>query len=230
MLQAGTGFPVLLLPGFMDHIDNYINNIEAVASYGYKVYAFDFFEHPKSNQEILNEKGLEPSLLLDQVVSFISQYSLQKVNIVGLGIGAWIALKLAILHEDLVNKLVLSSVTGVKWNPELAVLDSSWSSGTLNWMLSNSPESHPFSKLINNNENLTFPPRSILTEEDLGFIKAKALVVGSNQNEVIPVELAEHMATLIPNTQYYCFTDSGFRASLDEQEKFNRIVGQFFMQ
>ena len=166
-------------------------------------------------------------MLLDQVVSFISQYSLQKVNIVGLGIGAWIALKLAILHEDLVNKLVLSSVTGVKWNPELAVLDSSWSSGTLNWML---PESHPFSKLINNNENLTFPPRSILTEEDLGFIKAKALVVGSNQNEVIPVELAEHMATLIPNTQYYCFTESGFRASLDEQEKFNRIVGQFFMQ
>lgn len=214
----------------MDCADTYIKNIEAIANYGYKVYAFDFYEHATSNQMLVSKDGVKPSLLLDQILSFISHQSLQEVHIIGQGLGAWLALKVSGLHENMVNKLVLSSTAGIKWNPLLASLDISWTNQTLRWMFSSRSQKHPSLKLLNSDGGMLFPDELMLSEEELGLIKAKVLVVGSNHNEITPVDLAEYLVTLIPSAQYYCFTDSGFRPYLDEHQEFNSIVGKFLSE
>lgn len=77
----------------------------------YRVFAIDILGEPgKSDDNRLSLAGDEHS---QWILDIYDSLNIKKANIVGISLGAWIALKFAISYDKMVNKLVLISPSGI---------------------------------------------------------------------------------------------------------------------
>ena len=61
----------------------------------------------------------------------------------------------------------------------------------------------------------------------ISTIPVPCLVIGSDQDMIVPEAHMRRMAGLIPQAAYYCFHDVGHLPHLEQPKKFNEIVKQF---
>lgn len=106
---AGNGSPVLLLHGWGSNISSFRPLIEFLQQ-RYKVIALDF---PGFGQSDLPKITWDINSYTTFLTEFLNQTSLKKTNIIAHSFGGRIAIKLAVEHPEMINKLILVNSAGI---------------------------------------------------------------------------------------------------------------------
>ena len=109
ILEAGNGFPLVLLHGMGGHLENFVHNIPEYANH-FRVVAMDFLWHGRSQTQDFDEQLLPP--LVDQVRDVLDELKLDRVNLEGQSLGGWVAALFTLKYPERVEKLVLTTATG----------------------------------------------------------------------------------------------------------------------
>jgi 2-hydroxy-6-oxonona-2,4-dienedioate hydrolase len=109
ILEAGDGFPLVLLHGMGGHLENFVRNIPEYAKH-FRVVAMDFLWHGRSQTAGFDEQVLPP--LVDQVRDVLDALKLPRVHLEGQSLGGWVAALFALKYPERVEKLVLTTATG----------------------------------------------------------------------------------------------------------------------
>lgn len=109
-VTAGQGQPLLLIHGATMGWGQWYPNIAELAKF-FSVYALDLPGSGRSSEVDFQKADLEV-VFVEIVGEFVKRMGWQKVHIIGHSIGGWVALKLAMEHPDVIDKIVLVSPLG----------------------------------------------------------------------------------------------------------------------
>ena len=235
--SMGSGEPLLLLHGntassamFADVAQYYANHFE--------VYLIDFLGHGLSDRV----ERFATDLWYDeakQVVAFLEQTKLSKVNIVGSSGGALVALNVALERPDLVYAIIADSFEGeepleafvknVIQERELSKQDPA----TVAFYKANQGED--WETVVDNDTRAVYEHyRSIgkFFHEPLESLQVPVLLTGSKQDEFITDEFFERtfskLLAKIPNGTMHLFEQGGHPAMLSNGEAFAKVSREFF--
>src|SRR3989344_4455277 len=105
-LVAGNGHPVLLIHGGNIGWGQWYPNIPELSKH-FKVYAIDLPGAGRSS--LVNYRTLRADKdFFDVVKVFIDTEIFTKTHVIGSSIGGWVALKLAVQHNEKVDKIVVT--------------------------------------------------------------------------------------------------------------------------
>ena len=113
----GTGQPVIVLHGGFGNTELYMPNVTALVK-DYKVITVDMQGHGRTADI---DRPLVPDSMANDIAALIKQLNLGKTNIVGYSLGGMVALRLAIQHPELLQKVVVISSPFKRkgWFPDL---------------------------------------------------------------------------------------------------------------
>jgi pimeloyl-ACP methyl ester carboxylesterase len=108
--EAGDGAPLLLIHGLGARGEDWSKMIPAMAAHGFHVYAPDLPGYGRSSQP----KDADYSITMEEnaVVAFAQSIHLPHAFVGGWSMGGWIAMKLALDHPKIVDRLVIYDSAG----------------------------------------------------------------------------------------------------------------------
>jgi len=101
----GTGFPLLILHGFLGSGDNWIT-LGRKFSEHFEVHLIDLRNHGRSFHD--DEMDLE--VMCEDVLNYCKHYKLDNINIIGHSMGGKVAMHLAVNQAQLVRKLIVVDI------------------------------------------------------------------------------------------------------------------------
>jgi pimeloyl-ACP methyl ester carboxylesterase len=119
----GQGKPLVLLHGGFGTLDMFAPNIELLAA-GRQVIGVDLQSHGRSPAA---DRPMRLETMANDIAALIGELGLERAAIMGFSLGGGVALRTAIQHPDLVDRLVLVSTVFKRrgWYPEMtAAMDS----------------------------------------------------------------------------------------------------------
>jgi pimeloyl-ACP methyl ester carboxylesterase len=108
----GGGIPLVLVHGLADRDESWAPMLERLRRSGFHVYAPDLLGYGRSPKP--SDSDYSISTQTQFVADFIQAIGLQKPNVGGWSMGGWIALKLALDHPDMVNRVVIYDSAGIR--------------------------------------------------------------------------------------------------------------------
>jgi 2-hydroxy-6-oxonona-2,4-dienedioate hydrolase len=108
-VQAGDGFPLVLLHGMGGHLETYVHNLPVYAEH-FRTVAMDFLWHGCSQTGDFDPEVLPA--LVDQVRDVIDTLQFPRVHLEGQSLGGWVAARFALKYPERVEKLILTTATG----------------------------------------------------------------------------------------------------------------------
>jgi pimeloyl-ACP methyl ester carboxylesterase len=113
----GEGDPLILLHGGFGSVEMFGPNVAALAA-GRRVIGVDLQGHGRSPAA---DRPMRFETMADDVAALIRHLGLDRADVMGFSLGGGVALRLAIQHPDLVDRLVLVStpVRRSGWYPEM---------------------------------------------------------------------------------------------------------------
>jgi len=103
--KFGQGFPLIILHGFLGSLDNWQSIAKKLAS-NFEVYIIDQRNHGKSP----HSNDFSYQLLAEDLFQFFKNNHISKANIIGHSMGGKTAMQLALLHPEMVEKLVVVDI------------------------------------------------------------------------------------------------------------------------
>ena len=113
----GTGSPLVLLHGGFGSVEMFGPNVELLAA-GHRVIGVDLQSHGRSPAA---DRPMHFERMADDVADLIKDLGLARTAVMGFSLGGAVALRTAIQHPDLVERLVLVSAVFKRggWHPEM---------------------------------------------------------------------------------------------------------------
>jgi pimeloyl-ACP methyl ester carboxylesterase len=113
----GQGEPLILLHGGFGSVEMFGPNVEALAA-GRQVIGADLQSHGRTPAV---DRPMRFETMADDIAALIRHLGLGKANVMGFSLGGGVALRLAIQHPDIVERLVLVSAPFKSdgWYPEM---------------------------------------------------------------------------------------------------------------
>jgi pimeloyl-ACP methyl ester carboxylesterase len=113
----GSGKPLVLIHGGVGAIEMFGPNLAALA-HTHKVIAVDLQAHGRTADI---DRPLKCDLMADDVAALLQYLKIDKADVMGYSLGGEVALRTAIQHPDIVNKLIVVSATFKRdgWYPEI---------------------------------------------------------------------------------------------------------------
>ena len=113
----GEGDPLILLHGGFGSVEMFGPNVEALAA-GRQVIGVDLQSHGRSP---LADRPMRFETLADDIAALIRHLGFEKADVMGFSFGGGVALRTAIQHPDVVDRLVLVSTPFKRsgWYPEM---------------------------------------------------------------------------------------------------------------
>lgn len=252
-LEGGSGPDVVLIHGSGPGVTSYANwrlVIPALAE-DFHVIApdmvgFGFSERPE---------GVDYSLdtWAAQTVGVMDALGIERAHLVGNSFGGSIALRIATLHPDRVNRLVLMGSMGVSF-PITEGLDAVWGyDGTyedmrrvvdyfaysrelvsdelarVRYEASNQPGfQESFSSMFPAPRQRWVEAMST-PEEEIKALPHRTLIVHGREDKVIPVSNSYRLEELIDNADLSVFSHCGHWSMIERTADFNRQVRDFFL-
>jgi pimeloyl-ACP methyl ester carboxylesterase len=108
----GGGIPLVLVHGLADRDESWAPMLERLRRSGFHVYAPDLLGYGRSPKPSDSDYSISTQTQL--VADFIQAIGLQKPNVGGWSMGGWIALKLALDHPDMVDRVVIYDSAGIR--------------------------------------------------------------------------------------------------------------------
>ena len=115
--EFGQGKPVILLHGGFGSLEMFGPNIDLLAK-GHHVIGVDLQSHGRSPAA---DRPMRFESMADDIAAFIKERGLQKAAVLGFSLGGGVALRTAIQHPEVVERLVLLSTVFKNhgWYPEM---------------------------------------------------------------------------------------------------------------
>jgi pimeloyl-ACP methyl ester carboxylesterase len=115
--DIGTGSPLVLLHGGFGSVEMYGPNVELLAA-GRRVIGVDLQSHGRSP---VADRPMHFETMADDIAALIGELKLERAAIMGFSLGGAVALRMAIQHPELVERLVLVSTVFKRsgWHPEM---------------------------------------------------------------------------------------------------------------
>ncbi len=255
-LHAGNpGNPVLfMLHGITGHAEAYVRNLASHAEH-FNVYAIDFIGHGYSSKP---NHPLEIKHYIEQVLAIMDHLQVKKAYFSGESLGGWTTARLAQLHPERVEKILLNTMGGTMANPQVmerlytlsteAAKDPSWErvKARLEWLMADptmvtpdlirtrqrifeQPDWQQACEMNMALQNMEIRKRNMLTDDDLRAITVPALVLWTSKDPSGPVDEGERIASLIPNAQFAVMDNCGHWPQYEDPATFNQLQLDFFL-
>ncbi|HVS05310.1 MAG TPA: alpha/beta hydrolase [Candidatus Dormibacteraeota bacterium] len=113
----GTGSPLVLLHGGFGSVEMFGPNVELLAG-GHRVIGVDLQSHGRSPAV---DRPMRFETMADDIAALIAELKLERAAIMGFSLGGAVALRTAIQHPELVERLALVSTVFKRsgWYPEM---------------------------------------------------------------------------------------------------------------
>jgi pimeloyl-ACP methyl ester carboxylesterase len=108
----GAGQPLLILHGFLGMSDNW-KTLAAQFAADFQVHILDLRNHGRS----LHSKEFSYEIMVQDVFEYCQAHNLENINIIGHSMGGKVAMLLATMHPELVDKLIVADI-GPKFYPQ----------------------------------------------------------------------------------------------------------------
>lgn len=255
-LHAGNpGNPVLfMLHGITGHAEAYVRNLASHAEH-FNVYAIDFIGHGYSSKP---NHPLEIKHYIEQVLAIMDRLQVEKAYFSGESLGGWTTARLAQLHPERVEKILLNTMGGTMANPQVmerlytlsteAAKNPSWErvKARLEWLMADptmvtpdlirtrqrifeQPDWQQACEMNMALQNMEIRKRNMLTDDDLRAITVPALVLWTSKDPSGPVDEGERIASLIPNAQFAVMDNCGHWPQYEDPATFNQLQLDFFL-
>jgi pimeloyl-ACP methyl ester carboxylesterase len=115
--EFGTSSPLILLHGGFGSVEMFGPNVELLAA-GHRVIGVDLQSHGRSPAA---DRPMRFETMADDVAALVQGLNLERVAVMGFSLGGGVALRMAIQHPELVERLVLVSTPFKRhgWHPEM---------------------------------------------------------------------------------------------------------------
>lgn len=198
---TGTGQPLILLHGGFGNTELFMPAREALSK-NYKVIAVDLQGHGRTADI---ERPIVPDSLANDIAALINELKLGKTNIVGYSLGGMVALRLAIQHPELLQKVVLVSTPFKRkgWFPDLLAQQDQMGPASAEAM-KQSPLYQSYSKMAPKPDDWTkfvtkmgaFIQRDYDWSKEVAGIKLPVLLVSADADGVMPGHMVEFFKLL----------------------------------
>lgn len=253
-VQAGPedGPPLLMVHGTGGSWECFCANL-AVFSKQFNCYAFDTVGSGFSGKP---DVDYEIPVYVDHVRDFMNAVGVNKASIIGVSLGAWVAVRFALTHPERTQSLILVSAAGLLTDAQTssdikgarykAVDDPSWEN-----------VSSVFKGLILEEQNriddfvsvrqavyrqdgmrramehilcLQEPDvraRNMIAENEWRSVQAPALVIGAVDHKDIFLETAQQVSKLMPKAEYLEIHRTSHWSQFEAPQEFNRAGLEF---
>jgi len=115
--DLGTGSPLVLLHGGFGSVEMFGPNVDLLAA-GRRVIGVDLQSHGRSP---VADRPMRFETMAEDIAALIKELKLERASIMGFSLGGAVALRTAIQHPELVERLVLVSTVFKRsgWHPEM---------------------------------------------------------------------------------------------------------------
>jgi pimeloyl-ACP methyl ester carboxylesterase len=115
--EFGKGSPLVLLHGGFGSVEMFGPNVELLAA-GRRVIGVDLQSHGRSPAA---DRPMRFESMADDVAALVKELDLERIAVMGFSLGGGVALRMAIQHPDLVERLVLVSTVFKRrgWHPQM---------------------------------------------------------------------------------------------------------------
>jgi pimeloyl-ACP methyl ester carboxylesterase len=212
----GGGAPLVLIHGLADRSESWAPMLERLKKKGFHVYAPDLLGYGRSPRPTRSDYslGVQEQFIAD----FIQSLGLQRTDIAGWSMGGGIALKLALDHPEMVDRVVVYDNVGIKFTPAYAPLElfhPEDGPGVQTLFTLMEPTRPPLPKFIRRDilrhmaDNQWVVDRnvqSMLTQKDavddrLSGLKEPLLIVWGATDQLIPLAVGEKMHAMVPGSE-----------------------------
>ncbi len=210
---AGAGTPLVLVHGLGARGEDWGAMIPALAAQGFHVYAPDLLGYGRSPRPNVSYSiSMQEAL----VVEFMRTMHLTRADVGGWSMGGWIAMKLALDHPEMVDRLMVYDSAGIyfpaSFGPELFTPTDLAGVRKLMGMLTPKPPNLPgfaakdvLRRLRNNAWVLNRSTKAMLSGRDLldfrlHDIHQPMLIVWGAQDELIPLATGEAIHGSVPQS------------------------------
>ena len=223
------GPPVVLLHGLGGRAQNWRNFAPYLAKAGFRVYMPDLLGFGRSDQpeDFSYSVGDEASVIL----AFIRALGLSSIDLGGWSMGGWVAQLVAAQAPDLVRHLMIFDSAGLhvypKWKAEIFTPTTPEQLESLNAIMNPKPSTipgfiargiiryyEPYNWVIRRALGAMFSGRDV-TEKILPTLKMPVFLGWGGSDKCIPVDQAERMHGLIPDSELHAIPGCGHLAPLD---------------
>lgn len=249
-LRAGTGEEhVVFLHGTSGHLEAFIRNLPAHAE-KYRCHAIDMMGHgyTESPGQPYRIQGY-----VEHVLAYLDAVGVERAHFVGESLGGWVAGRLAAEHPDRVGKITLVAPGGTVANPlvmeriktstraAVKADDIALTRRRLELLMFD-PAKDVSDELVEVRHAIYHQPSfvaaidrllalqeienrqpDLLTEEQMGAIKAPTLIVWGNENPFGAIPEAERMHRSIPGSRLEIFEKCGHWPQHEHAERFNQL-------
>lgn len=249
--DVGEGFPVLFLHGSGPGVSAWANwrLVMPIVAKQRRVIAPDMAGFGYTQR--VEGLPLNMDTWVQQTIDLMDALELPKADLVGNSFGGALALALAILHPERVNKLVLMGAMGVDF-PITKGLDSVWGYEPSVENMKNMIDLFVYNKAISTDDlakmrydasvepgfqesfSSMFPaPRQRWVkdmaryEDRISGLKHEVLIVHGREDQVIPVDNAYKLINLIDNAQLHVFGHCGHWTQIEKSKEFAGLVNSF---
>jgi pimeloyl-ACP methyl ester carboxylesterase len=236
VLDVGQGTPVVCLHGWSGRLESMLPVVTCLRG-DYRVVALDL---PGFGESPVPSSAWGTADHAEYVVDVLACLEVGRAHFVGHSFGAKTSLYIAATHPRVVDKLVLVASTGLRTAPSLGVRlrrgasRAARAAGRLG-RPGRKVKDALYRHIASDDYRLAGELRPMLVKvvnEDLsgllGRVAASTLLVWGTEDEAVPLEHAEIMERLIPDSGLVAFEGAGHFAYLEEPERFCRVVRHFF--
>ncbi len=237
--EGGDGPPLVFVHGLGAESLNWVPAMLDLHGQ-FHVYAMDLLGHGDTQKPDIAYSIEQQSEMVRQ---FLATQNVKSADLVGVSMGGWVVLKLAIDHPEVVNRLVVADAAGLKFPTTI----------TVNSFLPATPEEFAafMAMLTPRHYYVPYPVQrdflhqvaehawitrrifdSFLTYQDvldgkLQEIKAPVLVIWGKEEKLIPLSVGEQLKQQLPDSSLVVCSDSGHLAVYECWNKLEPEVESF---
>lgn len=227
-MGPANGSPVLLVHGLGGRAEDWWSVAPVLAKAGFRVYMPDLLGFGRSQQPADFSYSVRDQAAV--VVDFMNALGVRQADVAGWSMGGWIVQLIALQHPERVSRLILIDSVGLNikplWNTNLFVPTSYRELNELSALLmSNPPQIPPFvardylRRFRHNGWVIKRALATMLTAQDvtdnlLPQLKMPVLIIWGSLDQIAPVDQAQTMHRLIPQSQLQLIPDCGHMVPL----------------
>lgn len=239
--EAGQGQPLLLIHGLGARGEDWSKMIPAMAAYGFHVYAPDLPGYGRSSQP--RDATYSIAMQETAVVAFAQAVHLSHAFVGGWSMGGWVAMKLALDHPGMVDRLVIYNSAGTyfpaNFGAELFLPADAPGVARLMKVLSPHPRPLPgfvasavLAKIARNGWVVQRSMAAMTSGRDLldfrlSDIHQPVLVVWGAEDHLIPLEVGRRIHAVIPGSDLSIIAGCGHLAPLECWQPVSRATEIF---
>jgi pimeloyl-ACP methyl ester carboxylesterase len=221
--EAGTGAPVVLVHGMNGSGEYWADLIPVLVDAGYRVYAPDLLGFGRSEAP---DVDYSMRLQAETLSGLLQSLGVQKARLLGVSLGGFVALRIAVDYPEAVGALLLLNSVGTSFETDVDMrLFSPESVEELQSLLSILTTEQPqfprfFARdlvrtlrrhgwVVRRTIASIFTRRDLLADEDLEGIQAKTLLLWGEKDQLVPLENGEKMQRAIPGAELQVLSGCG---------------------